>query len=212
MHCLVRLSLLCATLGMPAAAFAQEQENPSTPGQIPDPSTYQGSTVLQQQSDQQDQSYREQQQQQQQQQSGQSGYSSGQSGTSYGNGYSRSSGSGTRPPSYYCNQGMERSSALAPLRGLVELGGDSRDPRYFTISRHASPSEKPVLMKWLAARHHCETVANGLRADVQAMNLRSAHITDKMIVAVAEGRMTFGDFNYTRAHNSLLVENYAHSH
>jgi hypothetical protein len=31
-------------------AFAQEQENPSTPGQIPDPSTYQGSTVLQQQS------------------------------------------------------------------------------------------------------------------------------------------------------------------
>ena len=35
-------------------AIAQEQENPSTPGQIPDPSTYQGSTVLQQQSDQQD--------------------------------------------------------------------------------------------------------------------------------------------------------------
>jgi hypothetical protein len=210
MHGLVRLSLFCATLAMPATAFAQEQENPSTPGQIPDPSTYQGSTVLQQQSDQQDQQFREQQQQQQQ--SGQSGYSSGQSGASYGNGYSRNSGSGTRPPSYYCNQGMERSPALAPLRGLVELGGDSRDPRYFTISRRASPAEKPVLMKWLAARHHCETVASGLRADVQAMNLRSAGITDKMIVAVAEGRMTFGDFNYTRAHNALVVENYQRSH
>src|SRR5258708_18654093 len=46
-------------------AVAQEQENPSTPGQIPDPSTYQGSTVLQQQSDQQDQQFRQQQQQQQ---------------------------------------------------------------------------------------------------------------------------------------------------
>jgi hypothetical protein len=202
---------------MPAAALAQEQENPSTPGQIPDPSTYQGSTVLQQQSDQQDQQYREQQQQQQQSGqsgygSGQSGYGSGQSGISYGNGSSRGSGSGARPPSYYCNQGMERSPALAPLRGLVELGGDSRDPRYFTISRRATSTEKPALMKWLAARHHCETVANGLRSDVQAMNLRSAHITDKMIVAVAEGRMTFGDFNYTRAHNSLVVLNYQQSH
>jgi hypothetical protein len=196
---------------MPAAALAQEQENPSTPGQIPDPSTYQGSTVLQQQSDQQDQQYREQQQQQSGQ-SGQSGYSSGQSGISYGNGYSRSSGRAARPPSYYCNQGMERSPALAPLRGLVELGGDSRDPRYFTISRRATSAEKPVLIKWLAARHHCETVANGLRADVQAMNLRSARITDKMIVAVADGRMTFGDFNYTRAHNSLVVLNYQQSH
>ena len=208
MHCLVRLSLVCAALAMPAAALAQEQENPSTPGQIPDPSTHQGSTVLQQQSDQQDQSYREQQQQQ----SGQSGYSSGQSGTSYGNGYSQSSGSRTRPPSFYCLQGMERSTALAPLQGLVELGGDSRDPRYFTISRRATPAEKPVLMKWLAARHHCETVASGLRPDAEAMNLRSAHITDKMIVAVAEGRMTFGDFNYTRAHNSLVVANYERSH
>jgi hypothetical protein len=202
---------------MPAAALAQEQENPSTPGQIPDPSTYQGSTVLQQQSDQQDQSYREQQQQQQQSgqsgySSGQSGYSSGQSGTSYGNGYSRSSGSRTRPPSFYCLQAMERSPALAPLRGLVELGGDSRDPRYFTISRRATPAEKPVLMKWLAARQHCETAASGLRPDVEAMNLRSAHITNKMIVAVADGRMTFGDFNYTRAHNSLVVLNYQQSH
>jgi hypothetical protein len=107
---------------------------------------------------------------------------------------------------------MERSTALAPLQGLVELGGDSRDPRYFTISRRATPAEKPVLMKWLAARHHCETVASGLRPDAEAMNLRSAHITDKMIVAVAAGRMTFGDFNYTRAHNSLVVANYERSH
>lgn len=46
---------------------AQEQENPSTPGQIPDPGTYQGSTELQRQSDQRDQEQREEQHQQQQQ-------------------------------------------------------------------------------------------------------------------------------------------------
>src|SRR5438067_11590581 len=100
-------ALVLTALGV-TPAVAQEQENPSTPGQIPDPSTYQGSTVLQQQSDQQDQQYREQQQQQQQ--SGQPGYSSGQSGTSYGKGYSRSSSSSsvTRPTAYDCYQSMER--------------------------------------------------------------------------------------------------------
>jgi hypothetical protein len=49
-------------------AGAQEDENPTTPGAIPSPSTYQGSMQLQQQSDQQDQQFRQQQQQQQQQQ------------------------------------------------------------------------------------------------------------------------------------------------
>src|ERR1700693_1146099 len=43
-------------------AFAQD-ENPTTPGAIPNPSTYQGSTELQRRSDQQDQQYRQQQQQ-----------------------------------------------------------------------------------------------------------------------------------------------------
>jgi TPR repeat protein len=46
--------------------FAQD-ENPTTPGAIPNPGTYQGSTELQRQSDQQDQQFRQQQQQQQQQ-------------------------------------------------------------------------------------------------------------------------------------------------
>src|SRR5437764_14243525 len=46
------------------AATAQEEEG-STPGAIPDPSTYQGSTQLQQQSDQQDQQFRQQQQSEQ---------------------------------------------------------------------------------------------------------------------------------------------------
>jgi hypothetical protein len=48
----------------PVIAAAQD-ENPTTPGAIPDPSTYQGSTALQRQSDQQDQQFRQQQSQSQ---------------------------------------------------------------------------------------------------------------------------------------------------
>jgi hypothetical protein len=48
-------------------AIANAQENPTTPGAIPDPSTYQGSIELQRQSDERDQQLRDQQQQQQQQ-------------------------------------------------------------------------------------------------------------------------------------------------
>jgi Sel1 repeat len=50
----------------PDLARAQD-ENPTTPGAIPNPGTYQGSQTLQQQSDAQDQAFRAQQQQPQQQ-------------------------------------------------------------------------------------------------------------------------------------------------
>jgi TPR repeat protein len=47
------------------AAMAQEDENPHTPGAIPNPGSYQGSMELQRRSDQQDQQFRQQQYQQQ---------------------------------------------------------------------------------------------------------------------------------------------------
>lgn len=56
---ILALVALGSTAAVPERTFAQEQENPTTPGQIPDPSTYQGSSVLQQQSDQQDQQFRQ---------------------------------------------------------------------------------------------------------------------------------------------------------
>ena len=59
------ISLVVAT-SLTGAAWAQDEEG-TTPGQLPDPSTYQGSTQLQQQSDQQDQQFRQQQQQQSEQ-------------------------------------------------------------------------------------------------------------------------------------------------
>jgi hypothetical protein len=199
--CSLALSALAV---MPQRVAAQEQENPSTPGQIPDPSTYQGSTVLQQQSDQQDQSFR---QQQQQQSNSYGNYGSPQSYSQYGgNGQPRES------PASLCNKSLERSASLAPLRGLVELGYNTRDPRYFTITRKASLAEKPVLMKWLTVRLHCRKMPNGFSPDGQAMNLRASQITDRMIVALANGKMTYGDFNYTRAHNTAVLDNYLKSH
>ena len=50
------------------ADAAKGQENPTTPGAIPNPGSYQGSLELQRRSDEQDQQFRQQQQQQQQQQ------------------------------------------------------------------------------------------------------------------------------------------------
>ena len=196
MHRLVRLSFLCAALAASTPALAQEQENPSTPGQSPDPSTYQGSMVLQQQSDQQDQNYRQQQQQQsgqyQQQYSG--NYGGGQQGFSSG-------GSASMDPGVRCLASLQYSSALAPLRGLVELGLNNRDPRYFTIPRRPTASEKPVLLRWAAARRQCPLSRQPTAALMRA-NAIVTQTTLRLIAALAQGTMTYGEFNYKRALNT----------
>jgi len=63
----VSVSLLLALGGLEAWPAYGQDENPSTPGQIADPSTYQGSMEIQRQSDAQDQQFREQQSAPQQQ-------------------------------------------------------------------------------------------------------------------------------------------------
>lgn len=55
------VSLAVIALGVATRAAHAQDEEGSTPGAIPDPGTYQGSTQLQQQSDQQDQQFRQQQ-------------------------------------------------------------------------------------------------------------------------------------------------------
>jgi hypothetical protein len=184
------LSLFGLTISSQAAA--QEQENPSTPGQIPDPSTYQGSTVLQQQSDQQDQSFRQQQQQQsqgyQQQSSGNYG---GQSG-----GSAPAEQAGIR-----CIRMLDRLPALAPLRGLVELGLNNRDPRYFTIPRRPTAAEKPVLLRWASARRQCPLITFQT-ATLTRANMTVTGITIRLIGQLAQGLMTYGEFNYKRALNT----------
>jgi hypothetical protein len=69
------IALTFIALMMAGVALAQDDENPTTPGAIPNPGTYQGSSELQRQSDQQDQQYRQSQQPPPYQQPGPSGYS-----------------------------------------------------------------------------------------------------------------------------------------
>ena len=61
------LALLSVALAAPFTA-ANAQQNPTTPGSVPDPSTYQGSMELQRQSDERDQQQRENQARESQQQ------------------------------------------------------------------------------------------------------------------------------------------------
>ena len=198
-------ALVLTALGV-TPAVAQEQENPSTPGQIPDPSTYQGSTVLQQQSDQQDQQFRQQQQEQQQQYAPQNG---GQS--SGGNNGSRSS---SQAPSLgaQCMQVVTRS--LMPLRGLVALpGGSLDDPHYFTIYRRPSAAEKTVLMRWLAGRRRCMPLMTwNQNPVVKQAEVKGAQYTSNLIAALAQGQMTYGEFNYRRAQKYAAVMQFVNSH
>ena len=192
---------------MSTAALAQEE--PSTPGQIPDPSTYQGSQALQQQSDQQDQQFRQQQQGQQQQDA--PGYGGQYSRGSYG---SRSNG---QAPSLdvhgQCMRMLTRSPSFAPLRGLVALGSDGQDPRYFAISKRPAATEKTALMRWRAGRQHCNTSytwsPNPVVRQAQMTGVRDM---DNMIVALAQGRMTYGEFNYWTAQKSAAFNRVTASH
>src|SRR5437870_3739007 len=56
------IAVAVATLGAFGGASAQD-ENPTTPGAIPNPGTYQGSMEMQRQQDQQDQQFRQRQSQ-----------------------------------------------------------------------------------------------------------------------------------------------------
>lgn len=208
MHQLARMSApffaLTAAVAMPRDALAQEDENPHTPGQIADPSTYQGSTVLQQQSDRQDQEFRQQQQQQ-----SYGNRESGQYAPRYG---SNSGRTATVTPASRCYSALERSALLAPLRSVTWLGGPSADPRYLSISRGPTNAEKPILLKWLAARRHCETLANGFSPATQQVAAKAAGITDNMILALVRGEGNFGKFNYVRIHNGQILQNFEQSH
>ncbi len=196
---------------MSTATVAQEQENPSTPGQIPDPGTYQGSTVLQQQSDQQDQQFRQQQQGQQQQYAPQSGgqYNGGNyGGRSYGE---------APPLSVYdqCNKMLTRSPSLAAMRGLVAAftAGSRDDPRYFAISKRPTATEKTVLVRWRAGRRRC-TISYPWSPNpvVQRVEMLGVRDMDNMIATLAQGRMTYGQFNYQIAQKSAAFSRFTASH
>ena len=198
----IALALLTA-LGF-SPAVAQEQENPSTPGQIPDPSTYQGSTVLQQQSDQQDQQYRQQQQQQQPtyQQQTQS-YSGGQ----------QQAGRASDPYSV-CLKQLAASQLFAPLAGKIAVGAvDPKAIELFGISSRPTATEKTLLTRWADWKGRCQAIgtANFRRpTPVESVAYTRWGFPSllPLVHQLVAGQLTYGQFNYRRAMNEVARQRY----
>jgi hypothetical protein len=183
-------------------AIAQEQENPSTPGQIPDPGTYQGSTVLQQQSDQQDQQYRQQQQQPTYQQPMQS-YSRGQ----------QQAGSVSDPYSL-CSKQLAASRQFVPLAGKITVGTvDPKAIELFGISSRPTATEKTLITRWAAWKSRCQAIgiANFRKptaAEWLSYNRWGLPAMLSLVHQLVAGQLTYGQFNYRRAMNELAKERY----
>lgn len=182
-----------ATLAVFGGASAQD-ENPTTPGAIPNPGTYQGSMELQRQQDQQ---FRQQQQPQPQ-------YGNQSSAGRVGSGYRQAP---SVDPFRQCMSTL-KTSALTRLRGFVEVDTIGRDPRYFTISRRPTAAEKTLLLQWAAGRRRCEPLARDANPVVHQANLDM----NNMIVQLAQGRMTYGEFNYRRAQKFDAFRRFNNSH
>jgi hypothetical protein len=184
-------------------AIAQEQENPSTPGQIPDPSTYQGSTVLQQQSDQQDQQYRQQQQQQPSYQQPTQSYSGGQ----------QQGGSASDPYSL-CSKQLAASRQFVPLAGKITVGAvDPKAIELFGISSRPTPTEKTLITRWAEWKSRCQAIgiANFRKptaAEWLSYNRWGLPAMLSLVHQLVAGHLTYGQFNYKRAMNEIARERY----
>ena len=195
---LITAAVLVAVLGS-TAARAQ-----TTPGAIPDPGTYQGSMQIQQEQDRQAQQYRQQSappfQQQPQQPQG-----------SYPGSSPASSNASSSPD---CYDRLARQPELAPLAQKVNLGHtDLYSSALFDIQTVPTAAERPLLLKWSVGRRGCLEVAkrvNKVTPDYSAQAKRldelSSQITIDMIAQLAEGKLTYGQFNRQRTKNALVVE------
>lgn len=183
--------------------FAQN-ENPTTPGAIPNPSTYQGSTELQRQSDQQDQQFRQQQQQQ-----------SSYPGQPQPGGYRSSQSSGGQSPSWAeCYDHIPRMRAFAPLAGKITLGyADPASVELFDDQSKPTAAEKILLAKWDDARGYCDSLRQeDPRTQTPPILYAQSHwgypATHALVIQLLNGQITFGQFNYQRAQNARAMQRY----
>jgi hypothetical protein len=184
--------------------FAQD-ENPTTPGAIPNPSTYQGSTELQHQSDQQDQQFRQQQQQQ-----------PSYSGQPQQGGYRSSQSSGGRStPWDDCGRHIVEMRALAPIAGKISLGGaDPARVDLFDDQTKPTVAEKILLTKWDEAKRYCDSLAMQEDPSRQTPEFRYAHsqwgfpATHALLIQLLNGQLTYGQFSYQRAMNARAMKSY----
>lgn len=186
-------------------AFAQD-ENPTTPGAIPNPSTYQGSTELQHQSDQLDQQYRQQQQQQ-----------PSYSGQPQQGGYRSSQSSGRQSTSWDdCFSHIGEMRALAPIAGKIGLGSADLTARVDLFDDQTKPTaaEKILLAKWDEARRYCDSLAMQEDPSRQTPEYHYAHsqwgfpATHALLTKLLNGQLTYGQFNYQRAMNANAMRRY----
>jgi hypothetical protein len=191
----------------PGAGPANAQdENPTTPGAIPNPGTYQGSMELQRQQDQQD--HREQQQPAPAQQWGSPNGPQG-----YG------WRGGPEPmPGTPCFQEVPRIASLRPLSDKVNLGPvDPNQVYLFEIETRPTAPEKTLLQKWLEARRYCRMVLESLPA-AQTPKFRyvetqwGAIATERLIARLMAGELTYGQFNHQRAVNSVVSARWWNMH
>jgi hypothetical protein len=173
----------------------------TTPGAIPNPGTYQGSMEIQRQQDQQAEQYRQQPTPTQSFQQSQ--------GSALGR---PTTPNPPRQPD--CLDRLAQNPELAPLARKVYLGHpDVNSSALFGIQTVPSPSERPLLLKWLAGRRACMPEIQRIRDasgvwSVQAKraNDLSIQITNDMINDLAEGKLTYGQFNRQRTMNAITVD------
>jgi hypothetical protein len=196
-----RLPLIMAAVlvGAQGSYCARAQ---TTPGAIPDPGTYQGSTQIQQEQDRQAQQYRQQSAQPFQPQQPQGSYPGRAPGTS----------NASSPPD--CLDTLARQPELAPLAQKVYLGHtDTHSSALFNIQTVPTASERPLLLKWSAGRRNCLQVAERVNqvtlaysAQAKRLDQLASQIIIDMIAQLAEGKLTYGQFNRQRTKNALVVE------
>lgn len=199
-----------ATLAVFGGASAQ-QENPTTPGAIPNPGSYQGSTELQRQQDQQDQQFRQQQQTPSPNWGAQAG------SRAYGPGSQRPGG-GAPMPSSPCFGQVAAIHSLQPLAANVTVGPVDPSATYlFNIGSRPTASEQVLLRRWLSARRNCRITAYA-RPEAQTPKFRfmdarwGALATEQLIERLISGELTYGQFNRQRAENSITSARWWSSH
>jgi hypothetical protein len=209
-----------ALLASAAAPAGAQDENPTTPGAIPDPGSYQGSMQLQQQERQQDE--------QTGRQYAPAPSYGGNGGGNYGGGgyrgrgggggssYGRNGGYGI--PDTSCYNEVANIPELAPLQDRVSIGPvDPRRTEILFIRSKPTPDERALLRKWLAARHYCRTL---ISASVGAQTPMFHHAdlnwgalaTERLIERLISGELTYGEFNRQRALNGQMASRYWAAH
>ena len=197
-----RAALVFAMSGL-SPALAQEE--PTTPGAIPDPSTYQGSQELQRQSDQQDQQFRQQQQQEPTYQQPTQSYSQGQRQWSGGSGLF---------PGQVCIRQLAASAQFAPLAGKMSLGsGDPQAIQLFGNASRPSAAEKVLITRWAEGKRRCSAVWHSspprpTQAQLIADRRWGYPALASLVRQLLLGQLSYGQFNYRRAMNQLSMDHY----